>query len=384
MTSIKSSFGSQFKEYNVGEIVKLATKKPLKLTSGVKIDNFNVAYQTYGKLNKDKSNAILICHPITGDQYVASKHPVTQKEGWWNFMIGKDKPIDTNKYFVICSNVIGGCLGSFGPKDINDKTKQTYSTDFPFITIEDMVKAQKLLLEHFKIKTLVAIIGGSMGGMLALTFASLYPKITKAIIPISTSFKNSVQNIAFNEVGRQAIMADPDWCNGKYFEENKYPQKGLAVARMTAHITYLSKKSLHEKFGRNLQDKKQLSYGFEVDFQIESYLRYQGLNFVKRFDPNSYLYLTKAVDYFDLEAENNGILSNAFKDCTAKFCVISFSDDWLFTPEESRKLAQALNIVGNNVSLINIQGNAGHDSFLIENDSLKNTVKGFLSSIAQE
>jgi homoserine O-acetyltransferase len=220
-----------------------------------------------------------------------------------------------------------------------------------------------------------------MGGMLALTWARLYPKISKAIIPISTSYKNSAQNIAFNEVGRQAIMADPNWCAGKYFEEMKYPEKGLAVARMTAHITYLSKKSLHEKFGRNLQDKKQLSYGFEVDFQIESYLRYQGANFIKRFDPNSYLYLSKAVDYFDLEAENNGILSNAFKDCSAKFCIISFSDDWLFTADESRKLAQALNIVSNDVSLINIKGNAGHDSFLIENETLKNTIKGFLESL---
>lgn len=381
MTLIKSSFGSSYKEYEVGKIVKLAVDKPLKLTSEVEIDNFNLAYQTYGKLNKDKSNVILICHPITADQYVASKHPVTGKEGWWNFMVGKGKAIDTDKYFVICSNVIGGCLGSFGPKDINEETGESYSTDFPFITIDDMVNAQKLLLEHFKINKLEAIIGGSMGGMLALTWAKLYPDIAKAIVPISTSFKNSAQNIAFNEVGRQAIMADPNWCGGKYFEEKKYPDKGLAVARMTAHITYLSKKSLHEKFGRNLQDKKQLSYGFEVDFQIESYLRYQGANFIKRFDPNSYLYLSKAVDYFDLEAENNGILSNAFKNCSSKFCIISFSDDWLFTADESRKLAQALNIVSNDVSLINIKGNAGHDSFLIENETLQNTIKGFLESL---
>jgi homoserine O-acetyltransferase len=244
-----------------------------------------------------------------------------------------------------------------------------------------MVNAEKLLLEHFGIKKLVAIIGGSMGGMQALTWASLYPGIASAILPISTSFRNSAQNIAFNEVGRQAIMADPDWLEGKYAASNKYPSKGLAVARMTAHITYMSKKSLHDKFGRNLQDKKHLSYDFGVDFQVESYLRYQGFNFIKRFDPNSYLYLTKAVDYFDMEDENNGILSNAFKNCTARFCVISFSDDWLFTPEESRKLAQALNITGKDVSLINITGNAGHDSFLIENETLKDTVKGFLESL---
>ncbi len=381
MTTIKSSFGSNFKEYEIGKIIQLATNKTLELDSGIKIDNFNVAYQTYGKLNKDKSNAILICHPITGDQYVASKHPVTKKEGWWDFMVGKNKPIDTNKYFVICSNVIGGCMGSFGPKDINKKTKKPYCTDFPVLTIEDMVRAEKLLIDHFEIKNLLAIIGGSMGGMLALTWANIYPKITQAIIPISTSFRNSAQNIAFNEVGRQAIMADPDWCGGQYYEKKKYPSKGLAVARMTAHITYMSKKSLHEKFGRNLQDKKQLSYGFGVDFQVESYLRHQGLNFIKRFDPNSYLYLTKAVDYFDLEAQNDGILSNAFKDCTAKFCVISFDDDWLFTSQESRRLAQALNIVGNDVSLIDIEGGAGHDSFLIENEMLKDTIKGFLESL---
>ena len=381
MTSIKSSFGSDFKTYEIGKIIKLATKKPLKLTCGLEINSFDLAYQTYGKLNKDKSNAILLCHPITADQYVASKHPITGKDGWWNFMVGKNKAIDTNKYFVICANVIGSCLGSFGPKNINPKTKKPYATDFPFITIEDMVNAEKLLLDHFNIKKLKAIIGGSMGGMLALTWANLYPKIAKAIIPISTSYRNSSQNIAFNEVGRQAIMADPDWCNGQYIETKKYPDKGLAVARMTAHITYLSKKSLHEKFGRKLQDKKDLSYGFEVDFQVESYLRYQGKSFVKRFDPNSYLYLTKAVDYFDLEAENNGILSNAFKDCNAKFCVISFKDDWLFTPEESKKLTRALNIAGVNVSLINLEGVAGHDSFLIENDMLKDTIKGFLETL---
>lgn len=381
MATIKSSFGSEFKEYEIGEIVKLATDKSLTLSSGIEISNFNVAYQTYGKLNAEKSNAIFICHPITGDQYGASKNPVTGKDGWWDFMIGKGKPIDTNKYFVICDNVIGGCLGSFGPKDINEKTGKPYSIDFPFITIEDMVKVQKLLVEHFGIKKLLAVIGGSMGGMLALTWSTLYPKMAKAIIPISTSFKNSAQNIAFNEVGRQAIMADPDWCHGRYLEEEKYPNKGLAVARMTAHITYLSKKSLHEKFGRNLQDKEKLSYGFDVDFQVESYLRYQGFNFVKRFDPNSYLYLTKAVDYFDLEAENNGILSKAFVNCKAKFCIISFKDDWLFPFDESKKMAQALNISGNDVSLINIEGTAGHDSFLIENETLKNTVRGFLDTI---
>lgn len=381
MTSIKSSFGSEYKEYEIGKIIKLATDKPLKLASGVEIENFDVAYQTYGELNSDKSNAILICHPITGDQYVASQNPVTEKEGWWSTLVGPGKAVDTDKYFVICSNVIGGCMGSFGPKTIDEKTGKPFATDFPFITIEDMVRVQKLLLDHFKIEKLLAIVGGSLGGMLALTFANLYPNLARAILPIATSFRNSAQNIAFNEVGRQAIMADPDWCGGDYFTERKFPAKGLSVARMTAHITYLSKKSLHEKFGRNLQDKKQLSYGFDVDFQIESYLRHQGMNFVKRFDPNSYLYLSKAVDYFDLEAENNGILSKAFKESNAKFCVISFKGDWLFNPFESKRLAQALNIAGNDVSLINLEGNHGHDSFLIENALFQDTVKGFIDSI---
>ena len=381
MALIKSSFGFEYKEYEIGEIVKLAKQKPLKLSSGIAISNFDLAYQTYGELNVDKSNAILVCHPITGDQYLASKHPVTGKEGWWNFMVGADKPIDTKKYFVICANVIGGCMGSYGPRTINEATGQTYGIDFPFITIEDMVRAEKLLVEHFGIKKLLAVIGGSMGGMLALTWASLYPDMARAIIPISTSFRNSAQNIAFDEVGRQAIMADPDWLQGRYYEERKFPSKGLAVARMAAHITYLSESALHEKFGRNLQDKKQLSYGFDVDFQVESYLRHQGLNFVKRFDPNSYLYLTRAIDYFDLEAENKGHLGNAFKNCSAKFCIISFSDDWLFPPLESKKLAQALNLIGADVSLINLSGSAGHDSFLIENETLKEAVKGFLENL---
>ena len=378
---IKSSFGSKFKEYEVGDIVKLAISKPLELDSGFKIANFNLAYQTYGKLNKDKSNAVLICHALTGDQYVASKNPITGKKGWWNFMVGKGKAIDTDKYFVICSNVIGGCIGSFGPKDINPENNRIYGLNFPVVTIADMVKAQKLLIDYLDIKKLLAVIGGSMGGMQALSWGCLYPDAAKAIIPIATSYRHTTQNIAFNEVGRQAIMADPNWCNGEYLAQKKYPSKGLAVARMAGHITYLSEDALHHKFGRNLQDKSNLSYGFDIDFQIESYLRYQGFTFVERFDANSYLYLTKAMDYFDLEAENNGILSNAFRKVKAKYCIISFSDDWLFPPEESKKLAQALNISGSNVSLVNINSNAGHDSFLIENKNLQETIAGFINSI---
>lgn len=378
---IKSSFGSEFKEYEIGNVVKLATSKPLTLASGTKISNFNLAYQTYGKLNQDKSNAILVCHALTGDQYLASPNPVTGKEGWWNFMVGSGKPIDTDKYFVICSNVLGGCLGSFGPKETNPETGKIYGLTFPVITIADMVNAQKLLIEYLGIEKLLAIIGGSMGGMQALSWANLYPNKMKAIICLATSYRHSTQNIAFGEVGRQAIMADPNWCGGEYLSQKKYPSKGLSVARMAAHITYLSEIALHQKFGRNLQDKSQLSYGFDIDFQIESYLRHQGMTFVERFDANSYLYITKALDYFDLEAENNGHLSNAFKNPKVKFFIISFSDDWLFPFSESKKLAHALNISGANVSLINIDSHAGHDSFLIENEILKETVKGFINEV---
>jgi homoserine O-acetyltransferase len=384
---IKSIFGPEYKEFEIGKIVQLAKDKPLKLFCGAEISNFNLSYQTYGKLNADKSNAILICHALTGDQYVASKNPVTGKDGWWDFMVGSGKTIDTDKYFVICSNIIGGCMGSFGPKEINPKTGQPYALDFPIITIADIVNAQKLLIDYFGIERLFAVIGGSMGGLQVLQWIISYPESTIAALPIATSYRYSTQNIAFNEVSRQAIMADPDWCGGKYLTEKKYPSKGLAVARMAANITYLSEEALHKKFGRNLQNKTSLSLensvsSFdEVDFQIESYLRYQGNNFINRFDPNCYIYITKALDYFDLEAENEGVLSNAFKNIKAKLCIISFSDDWLFPTAESKKLTQALAISGADVSFVDISGTAGHDSFLVDNEALKKTVSGFLSAI---
>lgn len=384
---IKSIFGPEYKEFEVGEIVKLATNQPLKLACGAQISDFNLAYQIYGSLNADKSNAILICHALTGDQYVASTNPVTGKDGWWNFLIGSGKAIDTDKYFVICSNIIGGCMGSFSPKEINPQTNQHYALDFPIITIADMVNAQKLLIDHLEIKQLLAVIGGSMGGFQALQWSIAYPDFAKAIMPIATSYRYSTQNIAFNEVARQAIMADPDWCGGKYLSERKYPNKGLAVARMAANITYLSEDALHKKFGRNLQNKTNVSLNssldiaVDVDFQVESYLRHQGSSFINRFDPNCYIYITKALDYFDLEDENGGSLSKAFANVKAKFCVISFSDDWLFPSAESKKLTQALAIAGVDVSFVDIQGNAGHDSFLVENNALKETVQGFINSI---
>ncbi len=381
---VKSSFGPTYKEFEIGEIVFLAQEKALKLANGTEIKNFPLAYQTYGKLNDDKSNAILICHALTGDQYVASPNPVTGKNGWWDFMIGSGKPIDTDKFFVISSNIIGGCMGSFGPKEIDPTTSKPYGLNFPIVTINDMVQAQNLLIEHFKIEKLHAVIGGSTGGMQALAWSALFPQKVNLVIPLATSYRHSPQNIAFHEVGRQAIMADLNWCGGKYLEETKYPASGLAVARMTAHITYLSESALQKKFGRNLQDKENFSFSFNRDFKVESYLHHQGYSFVERFDANSYLYVTKAVDYFDLESDFNGKLSNAFSKFTenknGKFCIISFSDDWLFPPSEAKKLTQALIVCGVNVSSVTINSSAGHDSFLLESEAIKNTIAGFLSN----
>lgn len=381
---VKSSFGASYKEFEVGEIVFLAKEKPLKLSSGAEIKNFPVAYQTYGNLNADKSNAILICHALTGDQYVASTNPVTKKDGWWNFMIGENKAIDTNKFFVICSNILGSCMGSLGPKSINPESGEPYGINFPMVTVQDMVQAQNLLIEHFEIQKLHAVIGGSTGGMQALAWSVLYPQKVKSVALLATSYRHGAQNIAFHEAGRQAIMADPNWCDGKYLQEKKYPSKGLGVARMIAHITYLSESSLQKKFGRNLQNKNSFSFNFDPEFQVESYLHHQGASFVERFDANSYLYITKAINYFDLESDFNGNLSDAFREFAknkdGKFCLISFSDDWLFPPSEQKKLTHALVACGINVSSVTIESTAGHDSFLIESEALKNTISGFINN----
>ena len=289
-------------------VKKIIVKKPLKLDCGKTICDYPVAYETYGKLNEKKDNAILAFHALTGDQFASGLNPITKKEGWWNYLIGPDKAIDTKKYFVICANVIGGCMGSYGPSNINPKTNKNFGTEFPVITINDMVNAQYHLLEFFKIEKLFSVLGGSMGGMQVLQFVSLYQDMAHSAIPIACSASHSAQNIALNELGRQAIMADPNWK-----KENSTPDKGLAIARMAAHITYLSKQGLQEKFGRKLQDKGSLKFSFDADFQIESYLRYQGSTFVDRFDANSYLYITRAMDYFDLNKQFNVNLSLAFK-----------------------------------------------------------------------
>jgi len=360
-------------------VKKLIVNQSLELDCGKAIKDFPLAYETYGILNKKKNNAILAFHALTGDQFCTNTNPITKREGWWTTAVGPEKAIDTNKYFVICANVLGGCMGTYGPTEVNPETNKLYGTTFPVITIRDIVRAQKYLIDHLGIKKLLAVIGGSMGGMQVLQFASLYPDLAYSAIPIACSASHSAQNIALNELGRQAIMADPNWK-----KENASPDKGLAVARMAAHITYLSKKGLQEKFGRKLQEKGSLKFSFDADFQIESYLRYQGATFVDRFDANSYLYITRAMDYFDLEKQFNGNLSLAFKNTKSKFCVISFSSDWLYPTVENKEIVIALNACGANVGFVEINSDKGHDSFLLDVPEFLKTISKFLSSTYNE
>jgi homoserine O-acetyltransferase len=363
--------------------VRFAPDRPLHLDSGGRLVDLQIAYQTYGELNRERSNAILICHALTGDQHVASTHPVTGKPGWWSEMVGSGRPIDTRRYFVICSNVVGGCMGSTGPASTNPATDRVYGLDLPVITVRDMVRAQAMLLDHLGIETLFSIAGGSLGGMQVLQWAASYPERVFSALPIATGARHSSQNIAFHEVGRQAVMADPDWRNGRYNEAGVSPRKGLAVARMAAHITYLSDEALHRKFGRNLQDRDRPTFTFDADFQIESYLRYQGSAFVDRFDANSYLYMTRAMDYFDLAADYGGRLANAFLGAKTRFCVVSFTSDWLFPTTENKAVVRALNAAGASVSFVEIETDRGHDAFLLDEPELFATVRGFLTSAGE-
>lgn len=383
--SVLSFFGPEYRAVEVGNIATLATEEALMLDCGAELSSFPVAYQTYGTLNAAKTNAILVCHGLTADQYASSTHPVTGKDGWWNTLIGPGKIIDTNTYFVICSNVIGGCMGSVGPKHTNPATGDAYGLDFPVITIGDMVKVQSLLLDFLGIDKLCCIIGGSMGGMLVLDWMARYPERIHAALPIATAPRHSAQNIAFHEIGRQAVMADPEWCGGRYIDEKRFPSRGLAVARMTAHVTYLSEGALQHKFGRSLQDRKDISYGFEADFQVESYLRYQGKSFVDRFDANSYLYITRALDYFDLAVEfGGGSLNRVFHNTAMRVCVISFSSDWLFPTAESRAVVRALSASAARVGFVEVESDKGHDAFLLEEPEFFRTVKGFLDGVNLE
>ncbi len=353
----------------------------LKLESGDIIDSFKLAFKTYGKLNTDKTNAVLVCHALTGDQYVAGNNPITGREGWWSRMVGPNKPIDTNKFFVICSNVLGGCAGSTGPKELQKGNNVAYGGNFPSITIKDMVMAQSLLIESLNIEKLFSVIGGSMGAMQALQWAIDFPDKILNIIHIAGALKHSAQNIAFHEVGRQAIMSDPIWKNGKYFENNEVPERGLSVARMIAHITYLSENAMHRKFGRKLQSRDIISFGFDADFQVESYLRYQGKSFVERFDANSYLYLTRAMDYFDHdETFRKNIEFSHNPNNHLKYLIVSFTSDWLFPTIESKMIVNQLNSLSREVSFLEIDTDKGHDSFLLEEPQLDDVIKGFLTN----
>jgi homoserine O-acetyltransferase len=365
-------------------VAHFGADEPLQLDCGVALTPFSIAYETYGQLNADKSNVVLICHALTADQHVASAHPITGKGGWWEVMVGPGLPIDTNRFFVICQNVIGGCMGTSGPKEVNPATGKPYGLDFPVITIADMVRAEAMLLDRLGINSLFCVIGGSMGGMQALQWAAAYPERVFSAIPIATAARHSAQNIAFHEVGRQAIIADPEWRGGAYLTLGTNPAKGLAVARMAAHITYLSEAALHRKFGRNLQNREKVTYGFDADFQIESYLRHQGMTFVDRFDANSYLYITRAMDYFDLAADYGGVLANAFRGTTARFCVVSFTSDWLFPTSDSRQIVHALNAVAANVSFVEIDTDKGHDAFLLDEPVMFATLRGFIDSAADK
>jgi homoserine O-acetyltransferase len=366
--------------YKPENIKQIIVTKPLKLDCGQTIKNFPIAYETYGELNKEKNNAVLIFHALTGDQFVTGTNPVTSRDGWWKTAVGPGKAVDTKKYFIICANVLGGCMGSFGPKNISDANGEPYGLKFPVITIRDMVKAQESLLEYFNIKKLLSVLGGSMGGMQLLQFCALYPDKTFSAVPIASTASHNAQQIALNELARQAIMSDPLWNNGNYYKDKNIPKNGLAVARMAAHITYMSDKGLQERFGRKLQEKKDYEFTFDADFQIESYLRHQGNVFVDRFDANSYLYISRAMDYFDLSKQFKNGLVGAFHNHKTRFLIISFSSDWLYPTKNSKDIVIALNASGANVAFAEIKTDKGHDSFLINEPEFLETIKGFLDS----
>ena len=359
----------------------VAALGPLPLDSGATLSSVELAYRTYGRLDAARGNAVLVHHALTGDQHVASPHPGTGRPGWWPRMVGPGRPIDTDQVFVICANVLGGCSGSTGPGTPDPATGRAYGLSFPVITVGDMVRAQARLLDALGIARLRACVGGSMGGMQALAFASAFPERTRACVALASAARHTAQNIAFHEVGRQAVMADPDWRGGDYLQLGVRPEKGLAVARMAAHVTYLSETALGRKFGRGLQSGEALSFGFDADFQVESYLRHQGASFVDRFDANSYLYITRAMDYFDLAAPHGGVLAGAFAGARdVEFLLASFTSDWLYPTAESRRVVRALNAAGARASFVVIESDKGHDAFLLDEPVLEDAVRGFLAA----
>jgi len=353
---------------------------PLELDCGRTLAPVNIRYETYGSLNADRSNAVLILHALTGDAHLAGYHSDSDKKpGWWDKMVGPGKAFDTDKYFIVCSNVIGGCTGSTGPRSINPETGKPYNMTFPFITISDMVRAQHRLMQHLDIEKWLSIAGGSMGGMQALQWAVDYPEAVGSVMAIATTARLSPQSIAFDWVGRQAIMSDPNWKKGEY-EDDMEPDQGLAIARMVGHITYLSDESMDKKFGRRLQEKEKFSFDFSRNFQVESYLEYQGQQFVERFDANSYLYISRAMDYYDIAQKGDGDLNQAFTDVTSPFLIISFSSDWLFPKSHSKELVKALRNNNIDVTYCDIESSYGHDAFLLEIETLEKLVSGFLGS----
>ena len=366
----------------VSDVLELAA--PLPLDGGQSLEAARIAYETYGTLDADRGNAILICHATTGDQHVASPHPKTGKPGWWDRTVGPGKPIDTDRFYVICANVLGSCMGSTGPASLAPDG-QPWGMRFPVITIRDMVRAHVALLEALGVSRLYAVVGGSMGGMQALSLAVNWPDMVDRVLVIAATAAMPAQNIAFQEVGRQAIMADPNWQGGSYYGTGHAPDAGLAVARMTAHVTYLSDATLSEKFGRRLQDRATKSFGFDADFQVESYLRYQGTTFTERFDANSYLYITRAMSYFDLaedfpgQGPHGSRLVQAFARSKARFCLVSFDTDWLYPTAESKKIVHALSAAGAAVSFVELSAPFGHDSFLLDVPAQDRVIAGFLS-----
>ncbi len=351
------------------------------LKSGARLDSVTVAYETYGALNAQKSNAILILHAFTGDAHAADYHEGAKDPGWWHDMIGPGKAFDTNKYFLVCTNVIGSCKGTTGPISIDPKTGKPFGLTFPVITIEDMVDVQKRFIDHLGIKKLLSCAGGSMGGMQAITWAVRYPQMIHSAVVIAACHRHTAQQIAFHEVGRQAVMADPDWKDGNYYGVG-IPASGLSVARMLGHITYMSWTSMEQKFGRKLRDKEKLGYDFSKDFEVQSYLEYRGKSFVDRFDANSYLYLTKAMDYFDLAQGRK--LSEVFKDVKADLLVISFTSDWLYPSSQSQEMVRALKANDADVSYVEIPSDYGHDSFLVEFEDQTRAISNYLLKVQKE
>ena len=356
-----------------------AADEPMQLDSGETLGPITLAYETYGRLNAERSNAILIAHALSGDAHAAGRTP-DGKIGWWDDCVGPGKAFDTNKYFVICSNVIGGCQGSTGPGSVNPKTGKPYALGFPVLTVADMVRAQRHLIDHLGIEKLMAIVGGSMGGMQVLQWTVTYPERVCAALPLATTARHSPMLIAFSEVGRQAIYADPNWRNGDYYADAR-PNTGLALARMIGHITYLSEESMHHKFGRRLEARERFGYDFSTDFAIESYLHYKGNNFTERFDANTYLYVTKAMDYFDL-VNGNGSLAKAFEQCARiMYLVVSFTSDWLYPTYHSKEMVSALTAIGADVTYCNLQSTWGHDAFLLEVETMTRLISDFLDRV---